>query len=92
MWIVAGMGIIGSGFGLIIGFVPPSELEHWPTPIYVGAIAAAIVVCSAPPFLLDRFKKAGWRIADPDLVLMDVVTPPGLAAGGLPSAVNTQST
>ena len=90
MWIVAGMGILGSGFGLIIGFVPPSEIEHWPTPIYVAAIAAAIVVCSAPPFLLDRFKKPGWRIANPDPVLMDVPPPAVVAAGAL-SAVNTQS-
>jgi amino acid transporter len=75
MWIVAGMGILGSGFGLIIGFVPPSQLHHWPTPVYVGAIALAIVVCSVPPFLLDRLKKPGWRIARPDTVLLDVPAP-----------------
>ena len=38
MWVVAGMGILGSAFGLVIGFFPPSGIPHWPTPIYVGAM------------------------------------------------------
>jgi amino acid transporter len=85
MWIVAGLGIVGSAFGLIIGFIPPSGLPHWPTPIYVGAIALAIVVCSLPPFLLDHFKKPGWRIAHPDPVLLDadVPAPPVLVGAAL---------
>jgi amino acid transporter len=90
MWIVAGMGILGSGFGLIIGFVPPAELEHWPTPIYVGAIAAAILVCSAPPFLLDRFKRPGWRTLHPDSVLLDIPKP--VAPAALAPTVTTQNT
>jgi amino acid transporter len=92
MWIVAGMGIVGSAFGLVIGFVPPAELEHWPTPIYVGAIAAAILLCSAPPFLLDHFKRPNWRIVNPDAVLLDIpALAPALGAPPAP-AVNTQST
>jgi amino acid transporter len=55
MWIVAGMGIIGSAFGLIIGFFPPSGIAHWSLPVYIGAMVAGIVVCSLPPFLADIF-------------------------------------
>lgn len=72
IWIVAGMGLIGSAFGLVIGFIPPAGISHWPTPIYIGAMAAAIVICSAPPFIIERIKKPSWRIADPDEVLLDV--------------------
>jgi amino acid transporter len=72
MWVVAGMGILGSAFGLVIGFVPPSGIAHWSTPIYVGAMLFGIIICSVPPFLASILKKPSWRIPHPDLVLLDV--------------------
>jgi len=84
IWIVAGMGLLGSAFGLVIGFVPPSGISHWPTPIYVGAMFAAILICSAPPFIIEKIKKASWTPTHPDAVLLDVEdTPaPGQAPAG----------
>ena len=65
MWIVAGMGLVGSAFALVIGFVPPSGVRHWPTPIYVGAMLGAIVICSVPPFIIEKIKKPSWIEATP---------------------------
>jgi putative glutamate/gamma-aminobutyrate antiporter len=92
MWIVAGLGIIGSAFGLIIGFFPPTGISHWSSPVYIGAMVAGIVVCSLPPFLADIFKKPSWRITHPDPVLLDlpgIETP--LPAGALPVAAARQN-
>jgi amino acid transporter len=72
MWVVAGMGIIGSAFGLVIGFFPPTGIAHWSTPIYVGAMVLGIVICSVPPFLANIFKKPNWKITHPDPFLLDV--------------------
>jgi len=72
MWIVAGVGLVGSTFALLIGFVPPTGISHWPTPIYIGAMLAAILICSAPPFIIERIKKPGWIDPHPDEVLLDV--------------------
>ena len=72
MWVVAGMGILGSAFGLVIGFVPPSGISHWSTPIYIGAMLVGIVICSVPPFLAQVLKKPSWRITHPDPVLLDL--------------------
>ena len=72
MWVVAGMGILGSVFGLVLGFFPPTGIAHWSTPIYVCAMVVGIVICSVPPFLADIFKKPSWRITHPDPVLLDV--------------------
>jgi len=72
IWLVAGTGIVGSLFALIIGFVPPSGVSHWPTPIYIAVMAGLIVVCSAPPFIVERIKKPNWKITSPDNVLLDL--------------------
>jgi glutamate:GABA antiporter len=72
LWVVAGMGLVGSAFGLIIGFVPPTGITHWPTPVYVAAMFAAILLASAPPFIFERIKKPSWKIANPDEVLLDL--------------------
>ena len=71
MWIVAGIGIIGCVFSFVLGFVPPSEVKHWATPVYVGAMLAAIVVMSLPPFIVERIKKPSWKVSNPDTVLLD---------------------
>jgi len=72
MWVVGGMGILGSVFGLVLGFFPPTGIAHWSTPIYVLVMVVGIFVCSIPPFLADIFKKPSWRITHPDPVLLDV--------------------
>jgi glutamate:GABA antiporter len=76
MWVVAGMGIVGSAFGLVVGFFPPSGIPHWPTPIYIGAMLIGIIVCSLPPFLASIFKKPSWGIVHPDAVLLDLPDAP----------------
>lgn len=71
IWIVAGMGLVGCTFGLIIGFVPPTGVQHWPTPIYIAAMIAGILISSLPPFIIEKIKKPSWKLAHPDEVLVD---------------------
>lgn len=92
MWLVAGMGILGSGFGLIIGFIPPSGIAHWPAPIYALAMLGGIIVCSLPPILAHVLKKPSWRITSPDPVLLDLdVTDTGTGTQPDVSAVPTRT-
>jgi len=72
MWVVAGVGIFGSGLGFVLGFFPPSGVSTWPTPIYVAAMLGAIVICSVPPFIIERIKRPNWYIAHPDPILLEI--------------------
>lgn len=71
MWIVASLGILGSVFGFVLGFFPPTGIAHWSTPFYVLAMVIGIVICSVPPFLADVFKKPNWKITHPDPILLE---------------------
>jgi amino acid transporter len=72
IWVVGGVGIFGSAFSLIIGFVPPSGVSHFATPLYVAVMLGMIVLASAPPFIIERIKKPDWNIEHPDTVLLDL--------------------
>jgi hypothetical protein len=85
MWVVGGMGILGSIFGLVLGFFPPTGIAHWSTPIYVLVMVFGIVICSIPPFLADIFKKPSWRITHPDPFLLDIKQEPPSELAGPPS-------
>jgi putative glutamate/gamma-aminobutyrate antiporter len=72
MWFVAGAGIIGCAFSFLIGFIPPTGVSHWPTPIYIAVMVAAIVICSIPPFITHRLRKPSWIEEHPDPVLLEL--------------------
>ncbi|HTU96652.1 MAG TPA: amino acid permease [Solirubrobacteraceae bacterium] len=86
MWLVAGAGIVGCVFSFVIGFIPPSGVSHWPTPIYIAAMAAAIIICSLPPFIVERIKKPSWVEAHPDPVLLELDDEDAGAESGITTA------
>jgi amino acid transporter len=71
MWIAAGMGVVSCAYGLVVGFIPPTSVRHWPTPLYAGVLALALVLFSLPSFIIEKIKKPGWILAHPDPVLVD---------------------
>ncbi len=71
IWLVAGAGILGCSFGFVIGFVPPTGVEHWTTWVYVLVMIAGVLMSSVPPFIIEKIKKPAWVIAHPDEALVD---------------------
>ena len=72
IWIVGGMGLLGCVFGFVMGFIPPTGVKHWTTPVYIGAMVLGIVISTAPPFIIEKVKKRSWVMSHPDEVLVDV--------------------
>jgi glutamate:GABA antiporter len=95
MWIVSCLGLFGCAFSFVIGFIPPTGVSHWPTPIYVAAMAAAIIVCSVPPFITHKLRKPNWVEQHPDSVLLDLEvddSPAILSANGTIAPITDGST
>ncbi len=58
---VAGIGLLGVGFSLIIGFFPPSNLPVGNPALYVGLVTAGMVVFIGLPLWIHKMKKPEWK-------------------------------
>ncbi len=58
MWVISGIGISASFFAFILGFMPPAELGIASPWLYVGLLAAAVVVLGGMPFIMRFVSKA----------------------------------
>jgi glutamate:GABA antiporter len=59
------LGVLSSVAALLIGFIPPAQFGHSNPLIYAALILAGIVAIGiAPPLLLDRLRKPGWKAAN----------------------------
>lgn len=61
MWIIAGLGIVVSFFTLIIGFVPPSQLDTGSIIFYESFLIIGLILSTLVPFIVLLFKKRNWK-------------------------------
>lgn len=61
MWVVAGLGIIVSFFTLIMGFIPPSQLDTGSLIFYESFLIIGLVLSTCVPFIVLLFKKKSWK-------------------------------
>ena len=60
MCFVAGTGLLGVVFSLIVGFFPPSNLPIGNPGLYVGIVAAGMIIFVGLPILIHSMKKPEW--------------------------------
>jgi len=61
MCVVAGIGLLGVSFALLVGFFPPTNLQVGNPVLYVALVAAGMVVFIGLPLLIHAFKKPEWK-------------------------------
>lgn len=61
MWVVAGIGLIGVCFSLVVGFFPPTNLSVGNPTLYVGLVSAGMIVFVSLPLLINKMKKPEWK-------------------------------
>ena len=61
MCVVAGTGLVGVIFALVVGFFPPTNLPVGNPALYVGLVSAGMVVFVGLPLLINAIKKPEWK-------------------------------
>jgi len=59
--LVAGIGLLGVCFALVVGFFPPTDLPVGNPVLYVTLVAAGLVIFIALPMLIQALKKPDWK-------------------------------
>lgn len=67
IWIVGGVGFLGSLLAFVLSFVPPSQINTgghgmWFSVLIIGALV--VVVC---PFIIYALRKPSWKDPDTDI-------------------------
>jgi len=70
VWVMGALGIGGSLFAFVLGFVPPSQVATGNHTIYTLGMIAATIVLTTPPLLIAHYRKPSWR-DKPDLAALD---------------------
>lgn len=65
MGIVAGIGLLGVCFALLVSFFPPSNLPVGNPILYVGLVSLGLMIFVGLPLLINSFKKPGWKRSTP---------------------------
>jgi putative glutamate/gamma-aminobutyrate antiporter len=66
MWIVGGLGFLGSLLALVLSFIPPGQIKVGSPTLYVGILIGLSVFFIAIPFVIYAVRKPHWRNPDSD--------------------------
>ena len=61
MWLVGGLGFLGSLLALIVSFIPPGQIKVGSPTLYVGILVVLTVLFVAIPFVVFAIRKPHWR-------------------------------
>jgi hypothetical protein len=61
MWIVSGVGLLGSAFAIFVGFFPPKQLAFKHPEFFVGFLGAGVIISLLLPQLIHGMRKASWK-------------------------------
>lgn len=64
MWLIAGTGILSSTFGILMGFVPPAQLDVGNLFFYELFLMGSFALFCIIPLWIYRHKKDSWQLKD----------------------------
>lgn len=80
MWLIAGVGFIGSLTAFIFSFFPPSQIEMGSNAVWFTVLILGTIIFVVLPFIILRFKKDSWNSMGTDFVPFHWDNSPGAAA------------
>lgn len=64
MWIVAGLGIVGAAFAMIISFFPPSQFQTGNLFFYEAMLIGGTLIFCIIPLWIYQMRKPEWKTID----------------------------
>ncbi|MBQ5665796.1 MAG: amino acid permease, partial [Akkermansia sp.] len=64
MWVIGGLGLLGSLVAFVFSFIPPGQIPVGSPAVYVGILIVGTLVFAGIPLLIYSMRKPSW--ADPD--------------------------
>jgi len=61
IWIVAGVGFLGSLLAFILSFIPPSQITTGSNTVWYSILIIGCVVVVAIPFIIYSMRKPSWK-------------------------------
>jgi amino acid transporter len=61
MWVIAGLGMLGSLFAIVIGFFPPDQVNVGSLLFFELFLFGGILVFCSMPFIILLFRKPSWN-------------------------------
>ncbi|MEG1546988.1 MAG: amino acid permease, partial [Bacteroides sp.] len=65
MWIVGGVGFVGSLLAFILSFIPPGQISTGNTTVWFLVLIVGVLVVVAAPFIIYALRKPSW--SNPDM-------------------------
>ncbi len=60
MWCIAGMGLLASLFGILLGYFPPAQLQTGNILFFEAFLIGGLALLAGAPLLIHHFRKPSW--------------------------------
>ncbi len=64
MWLLGGVGFLGSLLAFVLSFIPPSQISTGSNTVWFGVLIIGCVVVVVAPFIIYAMRKPSWRSGD----------------------------
>lgn len=61
IWVVGGVGLLGSLFAIFVGFFPPAQLTFKHPQFYVSFLGMGVILSLVVPQIIYGMRKAAWK-------------------------------
>lgn len=61
MWIVAGMGFLGSMLAFVLSFIPPAQISIGSNAVWYTVLVSGCIIVVAAPFIIYAMRKPCWK-------------------------------
>lgn len=96
MWLVAGLGFLGSLLAFVLSFIPPSQISVGSNTVWFAVLIIGCIVVVAAPFIIYASRKPSWVDKNTEFEPFHweepVITPGTTEAAGVTGTTGTSDT